>query len=72
MSKLNDEKLRSQVDEKLEDAVLSDVTGGAEAVPPEGAADDPFIDVIPEKDISAKKSNRDKDNTYFPVLPPFK
>ncbi len=68
MSKFDDEKVCSQAFEALENGVLAGVTGGVdETAAGTKAEKDTSTDTV----VSEKKPNRDKDNTYFPVLPPF-
>ena len=67
MSTFDDEKTRFQADEALGDGALAGVTGGAEVTSTETVTKDETTDAAP----SGKKPKRDKDGTYFPVLPPF-
>ncbi len=67
MSAFDNEKTRFQADEALGDGALAGVTGGAEVMSTETVTKDETTDTAP----SGKKPKRDKDGTYFPVLPPF-
>lgn len=66
MSKCEDEKVRVGRDENLEDAVLSGVSGGAEAVLPGEDKGDGFVDEL------CNKAEGSADPLTFPVLPPIK
>lgn len=67
MSTFDDEKTRFKADEALEDGSLAGVTGGVDVTPTEVDKEDESTDAV----SSGKKPKRDKDGTYFPVLPPF-